>query len=120
MNRLALTLVAIAAALCFLPSPAAAATADGRKKLVIIAGKPSHPPRMHEFHAGSLLLQKCLAGVPGLVVEVADNGWVKDEKTFADADAVVIYADGGAGHPAVQGDHAKTLDALAKKGVGLG
>src|SRR3954471_363340 len=115
-----IVLFAVAFVAGFAPS-ARAATADGKKKLVIIAGKPSHPPRMHEFHAGSLLLQKALAsGMPNLVVEVADNGWVKDEKTFADADALVIYADGGAGHPAVQGDHAKTLDALAKKGVGLG
>ena len=30
------------------------------KKLVIVAGKPSHPPRMHEFNAGARLLAKCL------------------------------------------------------------
>ena len=102
------------------PAPAPAATADGKRKLVIIAGKPSHPPRMHEFRAGSLLLQKSLANVPGLVVEVETMGWVKDEKTFEDADAVVIYCDGGGNHPAVQGNHPQILDALAKKGVGLG
>ena len=96
------------------------ATADGKKKLVLIAGKPSHPPRAHEFHAGCLLLQKCLANTPGLVVEVADHGWVKDEATFNDADAVVIYADGGNGHPAIQGDHLAKLEALVQKGVGLG
>ena len=102
-----------------LPSRAWAATADGKHKLVIIAGKPSHPPRMHEFHAGSMLLAKCLAQVPGLVVEVHPMGWVSDEKTFADADAVVIYADGGKGHPAIQSNHLATLDALVKKGVGF-
>src|SRR4051794_19682227 len=100
--------------------PARAATLDGKKKLVLIAGKPSHPPRMHEFRAGSLLLQKCLADVPGLSVEVHDMGWVKDETTFDDADAVVIYADGGAGHPALQGDHLAKLTALIQKGVGFG
>ena len=97
------------------------AAGDGaaKRKLVLIAGKPSHPPRMHEFRAGALLLQRCLADVPGLAVEVHDNGWVKDEKTFDDADAVVIYADGGAGHPALQGDHLKTIEALVKRGVGF-
>jgi len=90
------------------------------KKLVLIAGKPSHPPRMHEFHAGCLLLEKCLANVKGLKVEVHDNGWVKDEKTFDDADAVVIYADGGGGHPAIQGNHLQTLRRLIQKGVGFG
>jgi type 1 glutamine amidotransferase len=119
MRSLAALLATLLLALAALPVPAIAKTPDGKQKLVIIAGKPSHPPRMHEFRAGSLLLQKCLAGVPGLVVEVHENGWVSDEKTFADADAVVIYSDGGGGHPAIQGDHLKTLDALVARGVGL-
>jgi hypothetical protein len=95
-------------------------TPDGRRKLVLIAGKPSHPSGMHEFRAGTMLLEKCLAGVQGLVVERHEMGWVKDEATFSDADAVVIYADGGKGHPAVQGDHLATLRKLVEKGVGFG
>jgi hypothetical protein len=117
MIRSPLFLVLVAVALAV---PAFAKTADGKQKLVFIAGKPSHPPRMHEFRAGVLLLTKALANTPGLVVEAHDQGWVKDEKSFDDADAVVIYADGNKGHPAVQGDHLATLDALAKKGVGIG
>jgi type 1 glutamine amidotransferase len=116
------TIAIVLLALCFplaLPTPSPAHTADGKAKIVLIAGKPSHPPRMHEFHAGALLLQKCLANVPGLVVEVHEMGWVKDEKTFDDADAVIIYADGGKGHPALQGDHLAKLTALIKKGVGF-
>jgi hypothetical protein len=100
--------------------PAAALTPDGKKKLVLIAGKPSHPPLMHEFRAGCLLLQKSLTSVPGLVVELGENGWVKDEAVFEGADGVVIYADGGGGNPAVQGNHAETLGKLAAKGCGLG
>jgi type 1 glutamine amidotransferase len=105
---------------CGFSGRAEAATADGKKKLVLIAGRPSHPPRMHEFRAGALLLQKCLTGVPGLVVEVHDNGWVKDEKALDDADAVVIYADGGKGHPALQGDRPARIASLTDKGVGFG
>lgn len=101
-------------------TPAAALTPDGKRKLVLIAGNPSHPPLMHEFRAGSLLLQKSLSAVPGLVVEVGTQGWVADEAVFKDADAVVIYADGGGGHPAMQGNHAKTLEALAARGCGIG
>jgi len=56
----------------------------------------------------------------GLVVEVHPNGWVSDERTFDDADAVVIYADGGKGHPALQGDHLAKLTALIGRGVGFG
>jgi type 1 glutamine amidotransferase len=99
---------------------APAATPDGKRKLVLIAGKPSHGPGAHEFRAGSLLLQKCLASVPNLTVDVQEMGWVKDEKTLDDADAVVIYADGGGGHPAIQGDHLAKLKALVDKGVGFG
>ncbi len=97
-----------------------AVTPEGKHKLVLIAGKPSHPPGMHEFKAGTTLLEKCLASVPNLVVDRHEMGWVKDEATFADADAVVIYADGGKGHPAVQGTHLETLRALIAKGVGFG
>jgi Trehalose utilisation len=32
----------------------------------------------------------------------------------------VIYADGGAGHPAIKSEHKQVLGGLAKKGVGLG
>lgn len=90
------------------------------KKIVLIAGRPSHPPGMHEFRAGCLLLQQCLAGVKGVSVTVYSNGWPNVENAFEGADAVVIYADGGGGHPAIQKDHKEILGALANKGVGIG
>lgn len=90
------------------------------KKIILIAGRPSHPPGMHEFRAGCLLLQQCLAGVKGVSVTVYSNGWPNVENAFEGANAVVIYADGGAGHPAIQKDHKEILGALAKKGVGIG
>ena len=99
---------------------AAFTTFAADKKIILIAGKPSHPPGMHEFRAGSLLLQQCLAGVKGVSVTVYSNGWPNVENAFEGANAVVIYADGGGGHPAVQKDHKEILGALAKKGVGLG
>src|ERR1041384_8058562 len=75
---------------------------------------------MHEFRAGSLLLKKCLDGVPGVAVTVYSNGWPNVENAFDGADAVVIYADGGAANPAIQADHKQVLNALAQKGVGIG
>ncbi len=99
------------------------------KKIILIAGKPSHPPGMHEFRAGVLLFQKCLTGFPGLQVQVCSNGWptrmidgksVDDNSVFEGAAAVVVYADGGGGHPAIQGDRLALFDRLAKAGVGLG
>lgn len=94
--------------------------AMAEKRIVLVAGKPSHPPGMHEFRAGCLLLQRCLAGVPGVSVAVYSNGWPNVEKAFDSVDAVVIYADGGASHPAIQNDHNQILGRLAKKGIGLG
>src|SRR5579859_4480250 len=90
------------------------------RKLVILAGKPSHGPGDHEFRAGSLLLKKCLEKTPGLEVVVIPNGWPTDLKVFDGATAVVIYADGGPGHPFIQADHLQTIGALVKKGVGIG
>ncbi len=90
------------------------------KKIVLIAGKPSHPPGMHEFRAGALLLQQCLAATPGVKVAVYTNGWPDVANAFEGADAVVIYCDGGGKHPAIQEDHKQILAGLVRKGVGLG
>jgi hypothetical protein len=110
MRTLILTL-AIACALT-------ATAAD--KKIIFLAGRPSHGPLSHEHRAGCLLLQKTLAGISGVVTEVHTNGWVSDEKVFEGASAVVIYSDGGSGHPFLQGDRIQKIGALMKKGVGLG
>jgi hypothetical protein len=99
------------------------------RKLVMIAGPVSHPPLMHEFRAGSILLEKRLKDVPGLTTVLVTNGWptkqidgktVDDNSVLEDADAIFIYSDGGAGHPAVQNDRLEILRALMKRGVSLG
>jgi hypothetical protein len=102
-------------------------TAD--KRIVLIAGRPSHPAGMHEFRAGCLLLQKALAGFPGVTVDVYDMGWpakevdgarADDSAALDTADAVLIFADGRRGHPALQNQRMAVMDALEAKGVGLG
>ncbi|HTO05214.1 MAG TPA: ThuA domain-containing protein [Opitutus sp.] len=99
------------------------------RKLVMIAGPVSHPPLMHEFRAGSILLQKRLQEVPGLTTVLVTNGWptkvvngesVDDNSVFEGADAVFIYSDGGPGHPAVQNDRLEVLRGLMQRGVSLG
>jgi hypothetical protein len=112
MKRTLLTLILLAAVVF------TAHAAD--KKLLIIAGKPSHPPLMHEFRAGALLLQKSLASVKGLSVEVHTNGWVADNKLLETADAVFIFADGGPRHPVVQEDHLELLRKQIARGLGFG
>jgi len=90
------------------------------KKIVFIAGNPSHGPGEHEHRAGCLLLQSCLTNVPGVTSVVFSNGWPTDiGEAFADAAAVIIYCDGGGGHPLLKGERLKTMGELTKKGVGL-
>jgi type 1 glutamine amidotransferase len=90
------------------------------KKVVFCAGSTSHGPREHEFRAGCLLLAKCLEGVPGITTVVASNGWPADVRVFDGASAVILYADGGSGHPAIRPERLKLLNSLADQGVGIG
>lgn len=90
------------------------------RKIVFVAGVPSHGPLAHEHRAGCLLLQKCLSGVPGIRTEVHTNGWPASDSVFEDAAAIVVYSDGGGGHPLLRGDRLRTIGGLMKKGVGLG
>ncbi len=90
------------------------------KNILLIAGTPSHGPGQHEHNAGVLLLQKCLAGVPGLKTSVALNGWPKDSVAFNNVDAVILFCDGGPRHVALTDDHLGILSKVMGKGVGLG
>jgi len=94
--------------------------ADGRKKLVLVAGRPSHRSGEHEFRAGSLLMAKCLReNVPQIVPAVYDNGWPADPTAFDNADAILFFADGGGRHPVVQRNRLAEIAALAARGVGI-
>jgi Trehalose utilisation len=91
--------------------------ADAKKKIVFIAGRPSHGYAEHEHHAGCLLLARCInENVPEAQAIVYD-GWPSDPAALDDAASVVIYCDGGEGHVVMK--HLDELDALMKKGVGL-
>ena len=89
------------------------------RRLVLIAGAPSHGPGAHEHRAGALLLQRCLEAIPDLDVEVHTGGWVADDAALERADAIAIYADGGAGHPILIDDRLETLGRLINAGVGF-
>ena len=92
------------------------------KKIVLVAGKPSHPPRMHEFNAGVQLLEKCLKDSASVQVQTVLNGWPEDESVFDGADAVIFYMDGGKKHEIVKGDgkRLKQIQGWVEAGVGLG
>jgi len=104
--------------LAFLAATFSALAAD--KKIVLIAGNPSHGPGEHEHRAGCLLIQSCLDKIPGISSIVYSNGWPKEATAFDGVDAILFYADGGNAHPAIQQDHLKMVGALMEKGVGIG
>lgn len=99
--------------------PSLGADEQKPKKLVLIAGTPSHGPGDHEFNAGVLLLDKCLKGVKGLETVVFKSGYPKDDSALDTADGILCYADGGAGHPLVREKRLDRIGKLMAKGVGL-
>ncbi|HTQ56636.1 MAG TPA: ThuA domain-containing protein [Bryobacteraceae bacterium] len=96
-----------------------AALAAPPAKIVLIAGRPSHGAGEHEFHAGSLLLARCLRQNPGVDPVVVGDGWPSDDAVFNGARAVVLYMDGGEGHPLLSDDRLAKIGKLMKSGVGL-
>jgi type 1 glutamine amidotransferase len=68
---------------------------EDRKKIVLVAGGPSHGYGGHEHNAGC----------------------PKDPTALDNADALAIFCDGGGGHVAMR--HLDEVDALAKKGAGI-
>jgi type 1 glutamine amidotransferase len=105
--------------LLLLGSLLAANAGAADKKVVFIAGPRSHGPGEHEHRAGCLLLKSCLDPLPGFISVVYTNGWPQDPQALQGADSIVLYMDGGPGHPALQDDHLQQLAAQMKKGVGL-
>jgi methylmalonyl-CoA mutase cobalamin-binding subunit len=69
-----------------------------KKHILMIAGKPSHGPGQHEHNAGVQLLAKCLreSGLPLDVTSHLNAEWPTAEE-MAQADTIVIYADGVSG-----------------------
>ncbi|MFK7818975.1 MAG: family 16 glycoside hydrolase [Planctomycetaceae bacterium] len=89
-----------------------------KKKIVFIAGTKSHGYGSHEHKAGCMLLADAL-NKSGLPVEttVVTQGWPKDESVLDDADAIVIYCDGGGRHPFNK--HLDRLKQLTARGTGI-
>jgi putative membrane-bound dehydrogenase-like protein len=96
----------------------AAAAGSEKKKVVFVAGRASHGYGSHEHYAGCVLLAKELErAMPNFEVEVVRDGWPQDASVLSGADCIVMYADGGGGHPV--NPHLEEMDKLAKKGVGV-
>ncbi len=93
---------------------------EGKKKIVFMAGNPSHGYGAHEHRAGCMLLAKQLNKHMGQSVEASVHlakAWPGNADVLKDADAIVFYCDGGGRHMANQ--HLDGLDLKLKDGCGL-
>ncbi|HBJ37454.1 MAG TPA: hypothetical protein DDZ51_22405 [Planctomycetaceae bacterium] len=91
--------------------------ATKQKTVLMIAGKPSHGFGSHEHYAGLRILAETLqASVPKLDIKVV-RGWPEDDAVIQSADSIVIYSDGGGGHPAIP--HLEQLSKKLDRGCGL-
>jgi type 1 glutamine amidotransferase len=88
------------------------------KRILIVAGRKSHGPGDHEFFAGSAILCDLLRQTPGVWPIMARDGWPKNEKLFDTADCIVMYMDGGGGHPAISPQHMKVIQKQLDRGCG--
>src|SRR5690606_33741535 len=90
---------------------------EDEKKIVLVAGRPSHGPGDHEHNAGVELLAKCLDAQPKTRAQTYLNGWPRDPSAFDNADSIVLYMDGGDGHPVNR--HLDQVEEAMKRGAGL-
>lgn len=97
------------------------ATPVKRRSIVMVAGKPSHGPGSHEHNAGVLLLAKCLRQGVDAQIDLKlhlNGGWPAQEELDR-ADALVVYADGYAGHPILQENRLDQVGGMMRRGAGL-
>ena len=89
------------------------------KRILLIAGKPSHSPGEHEHNAGVRLLTKWLNTVPGIHATASYNGaWPPDDE-FQKAAAIFWFADGAERHLAFEEGHPAVIAKAAARGAGL-
>jgi type 1 glutamine amidotransferase len=98
------------------------------KKIVLLAGKKSHGPGMHEYEKDVRLLKHCLdasSNAKGIRAEAHFDGWPQDPKTLEDADTIALLSDGldkqypTEQHPFLRGDHLGIIERQVRRGCGL-
>jgi type 1 glutamine amidotransferase len=88
------------------------------KRILLVAGRASHGPGEHEFFAGCVILAKLLRQNANVFPILARDGWPKNEKLLETADCIVLYMDGGGGHPAIQPKRMELIQRQIDRGVG--
>ena len=86
------------------------------KKVLFLAGKPSHAPGQHEHRADCLLLAQSLVDSDLAIETEVVNVWPESNDAFDGVDAIVIYADAAGKYSKEQYDF---LDSQVKAGTGI-
>jgi len=88
-----------------------------KSRVVMVAGGASHGGGSHEHRAGCAffadLLNENVEGAEAIVFQ----GWPTAPQAFVGADAIIVYADGGAGHLCLP--HLDQISQLTAKGIGI-
>lgn len=93
-------------------SPARATT------VVLLAGAPSHGYGAHEYAAGvEILAEDLRAADLDLDVVTHHGGWPESSDALENADAIVLFMDGGEAHPARE--HLAAIGERMERGAGL-
>lgn len=88
------------------------------RRIVLLAGKPSHGYGAHEHLAGCRILAEAIENASNEIeCEVYSGGWPEQDEVLDGADAIVMYCDGGKRHPALE--HLETLQHHINRGVGF-
>jgi putative membrane-bound dehydrogenase-like protein len=88
-----------------------------KKKVIFLAGGPSHGFGAHDHLSGCSLLAKQLERDMGYETVVHYKDWPQDLSAYEGADCVVMYSDGGGGHPVNR--MLGVMDQVAKRGTGI-
>ena len=118
-----LPFVAISIGLSLIPKINAqeseSALESDRPRIVLLAGNRSHGYGAHEHLAGCRLLADALeiSTDKRVICEVHAGGWPSDDRVLDGAKTIVMYCDGGGGHPAL--GHLPRLGELMDQGVGF-
>ena len=90
---------------------------EATKNVLMIAGRPSHGYGAHEHYAGLKILEESITSSTDKVDVTVIKGWPDDSSIIDKADSIVIYSDGGGGHPAIK--HLDQLKAKIATGCGF-
>jgi type 1 glutamine amidotransferase len=128
MKRTCFLLLTLTVSLSLQEQCEAVGSAKPNKKVVLIAGKKSHPPAMHEYIKSARLLKVMLdtaSNLTGVKTEVHYNGWPENSSTLEDADVIMTISDGQDGPdigypvPFMTAERMAVMERQMKRGCGF-